>query len=208
MSADRSNGTPRRPTPWISLQSLVATANHQPGQPLPGASEQSRERPCVDCGYDLRGLDSLRCPECGREHTAKDFAGRSAYQRAVDRVTLRCLTIVPTLFALLASIGFALGLFLDPDTSAGIIGASASVAGIAAIFTAFRASASNLQLDLVGAPKPAALSRYPVRFLLAFLPYFCVMYLAQVMVAIVLTSAGCLVALMCFGLIDFAFDIQ
>lgn len=27
-----------------------------------------RERICPSCGYDMRGIDSERCPECGKEY--------------------------------------------------------------------------------------------------------------------------------------------
>jgi hypothetical protein len=27
---------------------------------------------CLDCGYDLTGLDSSRCPECGAQHEGTD----------------------------------------------------------------------------------------------------------------------------------------
>ena len=33
----------------------------------PDATSTDPGRPCVDCGYDLRGLQQNRCPECGLE---------------------------------------------------------------------------------------------------------------------------------------------
>ena len=41
---------------------------------------------CLDCEYPLRGLDTARCPECGRGF---DPANRSSY-RKLDRITYTC----------------------------------------------------------------------------------------------------------------------
>jgi hypothetical protein len=30
---------------------------------------------CIQCGYDLRGTPSLRCPECGTQNTGRMFDG-------------------------------------------------------------------------------------------------------------------------------------
>jgi len=32
---------------------------------------------CPSCGYDLRGQQECRCPECGQEYTVGELAGRS-----------------------------------------------------------------------------------------------------------------------------------
>jgi len=40
---------------------------------------------CIECGYDLRGLDTPRCPECGREF-AHRLLGPSKPRRSVVRL--------------------------------------------------------------------------------------------------------------------------
>jgi predicted Zn-ribbon and HTH transcriptional regulator len=43
----------------VTLQTFVCTAA------LSLVVRWSRRELCVRCGYDLRGLESSRCPECG-----------------------------------------------------------------------------------------------------------------------------------------------
>ena len=166
------------------------------------------DRTCFDCGYDLRATPSLRCSECGRDHTEEDFTGRTPYQRSVDRLSLRCLIAAPAGFACMAAIGFGIGMFFQEEVVIGIVGASAFVATIAALVTSFIAAIANLQLDLVGRAKPNAWSAHPIRFTIALPAYAFIMYSAQVMVAIVLASAGCLLALLVLGAVSFLFDLN
>jgi ribosomal protein L32/predicted RNA-binding Zn-ribbon protein involved in translation (DUF1610 family) len=50
-------------------------------------------RPCVKCGYDLTGLKTAQCPECGTVNS------RQARARADDRITLRSMYVKPAIMA-------------------------------------------------------------------------------------------------------------
>jgi predicted RNA-binding Zn-ribbon protein involved in translation (DUF1610 family) len=64
---------------------------------------RTKGKPCVSCGYDLKGLKSPRCPECGTVNSGRAVA------RANDRAELRRMYIRPLIGA---AIGLACALAL------------------------------------------------------------------------------------------------
>jgi hypothetical protein len=164
--------------------------------------------PCLDCGYDLRATPSIRCPECGREHEQAEFTSRTPYQRSVDRVSLRCLMILPGILAIICTLEFVVYTFLTNQTATRLFIIGLAAGATAMVVTSYIAARANLQLDLVGRPRPPAWRIHPFRFMIALPAYSFVMYGSQLMVTIVLASAGCLVALMIYGAVTFLFGIN
>lgn len=63
---------------------------------------ESRALPCLQCGYDLRGVpgNHLRCPDCGSRYARQDLHVRDAARPAQRRgvVAVSCCVIAGTLF--------------------------------------------------------------------------------------------------------------
>lgn len=55
----------------------------------PKAKPKRKELPCIECGYDLTGLKTPHCPECGTLNS------RLSRARAADRQTLRGMYVKP-----------------------------------------------------------------------------------------------------------------
>jgi predicted RNA-binding Zn-ribbon protein involved in translation (DUF1610 family) len=65
---------------------------------------------CATCGYELRGLPSHRCPECGLENDTVRGSGRRVHHRALFAVgnVLFVVSLVPivTVFVMLLLFSF------------------------------------------------------------------------------------------------------
>jgi len=146
---------------------------------------------CLDCGYDLRGLASLRCPECGREHTEAEFAEAGGYEtRVVDPTVFTCSLIPAAVLAAFAGIAM-LGMRFDSPAIAlpGLIGAVIT-AGPVFLVTAWIGARVNTQFDLVGAAEPSAFRLHPAKARLLHFSYVFVYYLWQIILSICFIAVG------------------
>lgn len=77
---------------------------------VPAIVERALPLKCEHCGYDLRQLDSDRCPECGRgfERTTPETAPPTPIESREWSATARIFLVGPLLVALLAALGFIL----------------------------------------------------------------------------------------------------
>jgi len=55
---------------------------------------KSRDIPCPGCGYLMRGLESARCPECGREIDAATLIAQAVRAHDEQSPSYRRLRIV------------------------------------------------------------------------------------------------------------------
>lgn len=55
-----------------------------------------RQAHCLDCGYDLRGLETARCPECGRDF---DPRNPTTFGTRADNVDHRYVRVAAALLA-------------------------------------------------------------------------------------------------------------
>lgn len=114
------------------------------------------DRLCVDCGYDMRGLDSLRCPECGRIHTDLEL-DQSAHYRVITERRIEKTVIWPlsafVLFAMITHVCFEVGIH-----DLGVLAAvpCVAIATIGFPISIVQTACLSTQLEIVGRPKPSA----------------------------------------------------
>lgn len=59
----------------------------------------TRDIPCPHCGYIMRGLESARCPECGREADAASMIAQATRIRDEEAGSYRALRVVVIVIA-------------------------------------------------------------------------------------------------------------
>ncbi|MCH7813522.1 MAG: hypothetical protein IID40_05825, partial [Planctomycetes bacterium] len=96
---------------------------------------------CPNCGYNLTGLTSPRCPECGVVFRRKEVEQR-ARELSVETVRLRGVNDVPRVGFKVAVIGYLVvgfGFLIDLSTFTRIVGVVAGVVAFGLGLSVFRA---------------------------------------------------------------------
>lgn len=113
-------GSPDQPTtPHESLRHFI---------------ERTRAK-CLSCGYDLRGIDAARCPECGAELSLPVLMAADATFRKRPRRVVWSVAVLWLGFGALAGLrppGTDLG-FKVVELFAIVVGATAAAAGVLVI---------------------------------------------------------------------------
>lgn len=72
----------------------------------------TRDIPCPHCGYIMRGLESARCPECGREVDAASMISQATKMHDESAGSYRALrAVVVTIAAVIAAMAAGYLLF-------------------------------------------------------------------------------------------------
>ncbi|MCP4251248.1 MAG: hypothetical protein GY778_29780 [bacterium] len=111
---------------------------------------------CPNCGYNLTGLTSPRCPECGVVFRQKEVEQR-ARELSVETVRLRGVNDVPWFGFKVAVIGYVVvgcGFLIDLSAFTRIVGVVAGVVAIGLGLSVFRALRvpAHLREDLPSQP--------------------------------------------------------
>ncbi len=141
--------------------------------PMSPSAQQTEhaEMRCKTCGYDLRGLEESRCPECGRKFNAADrssflswpFRGRRYLTLAIVAVLMMG---APLLYAFLVDLGWVGSPITD--TTLIIIGVSLLTGGVTLSMYVAAVSFKAVMDRLPWVEGPRA---FVVAFLLSALPY-------------------------------------
>ena len=153
----------------VSLHTAYGDAKAAP-LPEPGSPEATRldaylaryDPPCPGCGYQLRGLHTETCPECGRPLELGDFFGIAEAPPARGPEwanTIVLLSFVPLAFYALVSLPVVIGARRGMDLAYGVAVLVLCVAlGVVFAFPARRLMRRNLAWAVLFNPVTAFLA--------------------------------------------------
>ena len=67
---------------------------------------------CYQCGYDIRGIDVARCPECGAEFSLESFCKHRA-RHAGPKLVIAVIVLIPMLILICIPLMWVLAALLQ-----------------------------------------------------------------------------------------------